>query len=182
MASNGHNLKIKKVLLTADQIQKRVGEIARQVNTDFTGQPLHVICVLENGFQFMTDLVRSLEMPVICQFVRATSRDKVEGGTSTLEIMFTPEIDVAGQNVLLVETLVQSGVTSEFLIRNLMTRGAKSVKLAVLVDKQAERRISLQPDYFGFLMDESFVVGYGLGHEQLGRNLPYIAAVDVENK
>jgi len=182
LTSNGNNLRIKKVLLSADQIQKRVAEIARQVNTDFAGQHLHVICVLENGFQFMTDLVRHLEMPVICQFVRASTRDKVEGGTATLEILFTPESDVAGKNVLLVETLVQSGVTSEFLIRNLMTRGAKSVKLAVLVDKQAERRISLQPDYFGFLMDESFVVGYGLGHDNLGRNLPYIAAVDMENK
>jgi hypoxanthine phosphoribosyltransferase len=76
---------------------------------------------------------------------------------------------------LLVEALVQSGITSEFLIRNLVGRGAAGVKLAVLLDKQSARRVSLQPDYFGFLMNESFVVGYGLGEPHLGRNLPYIA-------
>jgi hypoxanthine phosphoribosyltransferase len=70
---------------------------------------------------------------------------------------------------------VQSGITSEFLIRNLVGRGAASVKLAVLLDKQSARRVSLQPDYFGFLMNESFVVGYGLGERHFGRNLPYIA-------
>jgi hypoxanthine phosphoribosyltransferase len=83
---------------------------------------------------------------------------------------------VNGQDVLLVESLVQSGVTTEFLIRNLMARGARSVKLAVLLDKQAARRVSLQPDYFGFLISDNFVVGYGLGAPHIGRNLPYIAA------
>jgi len=82
---------------------------------------------------------------------------------------------VKGQHVLLVEALVQSGLTSEFLIRNLVGRGAASVKLAVLLDKQSARRVSLQPDYFGFLVNENFVVGYGLGERHLGRNLPYIA-------
>lgn len=81
-----------------------------------------------------------------------------------------------GQHVLLVEALVQSGVTTEFLMRNLAGRGAASVKLAALLDKQSARRVSLQPDYFGFLMTESFVIGYGLGAQLLGRNLPYIAA------
>jgi hypoxanthine phosphoribosyltransferase len=75
-----------------------------------------------------------------------------------------------------VEALIQSGVTSEFLLRNLVGRGASSVKLAVLLDKQAARRVSLQPDYFGFLLNDSFVVGYGLGDMHSGRNLPYIAA------
>jgi hypoxanthine phosphoribosyltransferase len=110
-------------------------------------------------------------MPVVCQFVKAEFKDT----TSATEIFFSPEVDVSGQHVLLVEALVQSGVTSEFLLRNLMGRGASSVKLAVLLDKQSARRVSLQPDYFGFLMNESFVVGYGLGQQHFGRNLPYIA-------
>jgi hypoxanthine phosphoribosyltransferase len=91
------------------------------------------------------------------------------------EIFFGPELDVRGQHVLLVEVLVQSGITSEFLMRNLAGRGAATVKLATLLDKQSGRRMSLQPDYFGFLINEDFVVGYGLGSPQLGRNLPYIA-------
>lgn len=131
-----------------------------------------MVGVMENGFIFMADLVRELDLNVVCQFVRAESK---ETNSTTTEIFFSPELDVKGQHVLLVEALVQSGLTTEFLIRNLVGRGAAGVKLAVLLDKQSARRVSLQPDYFGFLMNESFVVGYGLGHQHFGRNLPYIA-------
>lgn len=161
-----------RVLLSAEQIKKRVQEMASQISSDFRGKTTHVVGVMENGFMFMADLVRELDLKVVCQFVRAKFK---EANSSTTEIFFSPELDVKGQHVLLVEALVQSGVTSEFLIRNLVGRGATSVKLAVLLDKHSERRVSLQPDYFGFLMDESFVVGYGLGDRHFGRNLPYIA-------
>ena len=162
-----------RILLSAEQLRKRVQEMARQISADFQGKTLYVVCVLENGFVFMADLVRELEIPVVCQFVKPQFKDT---NPSTTEIFFSPEVDVKGQHVLLVETLVQSGITSEFLMRNLAGRGAASVKLAALLDKQSARRVPLQPDYFGFLMNESFVVGYGLGAPQLGRNLPYIAA------
>ncbi|HLY91733.1 MAG TPA: phosphoribosyltransferase family protein [Candidatus Angelobacter sp.] len=161
-----------RVLLTAEQIKKRVQEMARQISRDFQNKTIHVVGVMENGFVFMADLVRELSEPVVCQFVKAEFDDS---NPSTTQIFFSPEVDVKDQHVLLVETLVQSGVTSEFLMRNLVGRGAASVKLAVLLDKQSARRVSLQPDYFGFLMNESFVVGYGLGDRHLGRNLPYIA-------
>lgn len=161
-----------RVLLSAEQIKKRIQEMARQISSDFRGKTTHVVAVMENGFMFMADLVRELDLNVVCQFVKAEFKD---ANPSTTEIFFSPELDVKGQHVLLVEVLVQSGVTSEFLIRNLVGRGAASVKLAVLLDKQSARRVSLQPDYFGFLMNESFVVGYGLGDRHFGRNLPYIA-------
>jgi len=161
-----------RILVSAEQIRKRVQEMARQISRDFQGKTIHVVGVMENGFIFMADLVRDLETPVVCQFVKAEFND---ANPSTTEIFFSPEVDVQGQHVLLVEALVQSGVTSEFLMRNLVGRGAASVKLAVLLDKQSARRVSLQPDYFGFLMNENFVVGYGLGERHFGRNLPYIA-------
>jgi hypoxanthine phosphoribosyltransferase len=161
-----------RILLSAEQIKKRVQEMARQISNDFRGRTLYVVGVMENGFIFMADLVRELDLNVVCLFVRAESK---EANSTTTEIFFSPELDVQDQHVLLVEVLVQSGVTSEFLIRNLAGRGAASVKLAVLLDKQSARRVSLQPDYFGFLMNESFVVGYGLGDQHFGRNLPYIA-------
>ena len=132
-----------------------------------------MVAVMENGFIFMADLVRELDIPVVCQFVKGEFNDE---HPSTMEIFYSPEVEVAGKDVLLVEALIQSGVTSEFLLRNLAGRGASSVKLAVLLDKQAARRVSLQPDYFGFLLNDSFVVGYGLGDVHSGRNLPYIAA------
>jgi hypoxanthine phosphoribosyltransferase len=161
-----------RILLTAEQIKKRVQEMARQISRDFQNKTIHVVGVMENGFVFMADLVRELSEPVVCQFVKAEFDDS---NPSTTQIFFSPEVDVKDQHVLLVETLVQSGITSEFLMRNLIGRGAASVKLAVLLDKQSARRVSLQPDYFGFLMNENFVVGYGLGDRHLGRNLPYIA-------
>jgi len=161
-----------RVVLSADQIKKRVQEMARRIAGDYQGKTVYVVGMMENGFVFMADLVRELDLPVVCQFVKGEYKES----SASMEIFYSPEIDVQGQDVLLVETLIQSGVTSEFLMRNLMGRGARSVKLAVLLDKQTSRRVSLQPDYFGFLMNDSFVVGYGLGAPHLGRNLPYIAA------
>ncbi|HYL92925.1 MAG TPA: phosphoribosyltransferase family protein [Alphaproteobacteria bacterium] len=162
-----------RVLLSREQIRKRVQELARQVSADYSGKRLHVVGVMENGFIFMADLVRELEVPVVCLFVKPEQK---EPNSNTTEIFFSPELDVRGQHVLLVEALIQSGVTTEFLLRNLAGRGAASVKLAVLLDKQSARRVPLQPDYFGFLMNEDFVVGYGLGAPHVGRNLPFIAA------
>jgi len=162
-----------RILLQREQIRKRVEEMARQISADYRGKTLYVVCVLENGFIFMADLVRELGIPVVCQFIKAQFKDTHSPVT---EIFFSPEVDVKRQHVLLVEALVQSGITSEFLMRNLAGRGAASVKLAALLDKQSARRVSLQPDYFGFLMNQDFVVGYGLGAPELGRNLPYIAS------
>jgi hypoxanthine phosphoribosyltransferase len=165
-----------KMLLSKDQIQKRVKELGKQISDDYRGKTVCAICVLENAFMFMSDLIRELEVPVLCQFMKPEFTEKYQGSTATTEIFFTPELRVEGKDVLLVEGLVQSGVTTEFLLRNLQARGAASVKLAVFLDKQAERRISLQPDYFGFMVDESFLVGYGLGSPHLNRNLPYVMA------
>jgi hypoxanthine phosphoribosyltransferase len=94
-----------------------------------------------------------------------------------VEIFFSHEPDIRGQHILLVEGLVHSGVTSEFLMNDLRARGAASVKLVTLLDRQSARRVALQPDYFGFLVDEAFLIGYGLGAvEQTNRNIPYLAA------
>jgi len=115
---------------------------------------------------------------VICQFIKPQYRREQEntpGGF--LEIFFSHQPDIRNQHVLLIEGLVHSGVTSEFLMSDLRGRGAASVKLATLLDRQSARRVQLQPDYFGFLVDEAFLVGYGLGAPgQTHRNLPYLAA------
>src|SRR5438034_3785437 len=96
-----------------------------------------------------------------------------------MEILFRHELDIRGKDALLVEGLVHSGVTSEFLMNDLRARGAASVKLATLLDRQSARRVQLQPDYFGFLVDEAFLVGYGLGSpQQVNRNLSYLAATN----
>ena len=160
-----------RTLIPAEQIQKRVREMGRQISDDYRGQTIHVLAVLENAFVFTADLVRTLDVPLICQFVKPQYRPG-----EVLEIFFSHGPDISGQHVLLLEGLVHSGVTTDFLMSDLRSRGAASVKVATLLDRQVARRVQLQPDYFGFLVQEPFVVGYGLGSaQQTNRNLPYLA-------
>jgi len=168
-----------RTVIPAEQIQKRVREMGRQISDDYRGKAIHLLAMLENGFIFMADLARSLEGPVICQFIKPRYREEKGDGSAggVLEIFFSHESDIRGQHVLVVEGLVHSGITAEFLMSDLKSRGAASVKLATLLDRQSARRVQLQPDYFGFLVDEAFLVGYGLGSaEQTHRNLPYVGA------
>jgi hypoxanthine phosphoribosyltransferase len=164
-------------VISAEQIQKRVKELGRQISDDYKGHTIQMLAVLENAFMFQADLVRALDVPVVCQFIKPRYTRSQADGRDVMEIFFSHEPDIRGQHILLVEGLVHSGVTSEFLMADLRARGAASVKLVTLLDRQAARRVPLQPDYFGFLVDEIFLVGYGLGAvEQTNRNLPYLAA------
>lgn len=173
---NGPRVEPLRTVISTEQIQKRIKELGRQISDDYKGQTIQALAVLENSFMFMADLVRVLEVPVVCQFIKP----KYKHGNTTndvMEILFSHEPDIRGQHILLVEGLVHSGVTSEFLMSDLRSRGAASVKLVTLLDRQSARRVRLQPDYFGFLVDETFLVGYGLGAvEQTNRNLSYLAA------
>ena len=165
------------VLFEPEQIQQRVSELARLISGDYRGRTLYAVCVLEDGFMFMADLVRRLEVPVVCQFIKP-ERQQLRSGATT-EIFFSPEVQVEGGDVLLVQGMLETGITTDFLMRNLVGRGAASVKLASLLDRHTARRIQLQPEYFGFQVDERFVFGYGLGSPQLSRNLPYLAATSM---
>ncbi len=163
-------------VISADHIQKRIRELGRQISDDYRGETIIALGILENGFMFIADLVRVLEVPVVCTFIKPRYK-QTQGEGALLEIFFSHELEIAGKHVLLVEGLVHSGVTTEYLMSDLRSRGAASVKLATLLDRQAARRVPLQPDYFGFLVDDAFLCGYGLGSpEQTGRNLPYLAA------
>lgn len=165
-------------VITTEQVQKRVKELGRQISDDYQGQTVQMLAVLENAFMFLADLVRAVDVPVVCQFIKPKySRPQAGSPHDVMEIFFSHEPEIKGAHILLVEGLVHSGVTSEFLMNDLRSRGAASVKLVTLLDRQAARRVQLQPDYFGFLVDETFLVGYGLGAvEQTNRNLPYLAA------
>jgi hypoxanthine phosphoribosyltransferase len=163
-------------VITTEQIQKRVKELARQISDDYRGETIQMLAVLENAFMFLADLVRALEVPVVCQFIKPKYTRPQGAGNDVMEIFFSHEPDIKGQHILIVEGLVHSGVTSEFLMNDLKARGAASVKLVTLLDRQSARRVPLQPDYFGFLVDDAFLIGYGLGAvEQTNRNLPYLA-------
>jgi hypoxanthine phosphoribosyltransferase len=167
-----------RTVISTEQIQKRIREMARQISDDYQGKTVHALALLENGFMFMADLVRTLEVPVICQFIKPQYRREQEGKPEGFtEIFFSHDADIQGHHVLLVEGIIHSGVTTEFLMSDLRGRGAASVKVATLLDRQSARRVQLQPDYFGFLVDDAFLVGYGLGAPaQTHRNLPYVGS------
>jgi hypoxanthine phosphoribosyltransferase len=129
--TNGPRAQPLRQVIAAEQIQKRVKELARHISNDYRGQTIQALAVLENAFIFMADLVRALEVPVVCQFIKPKySKQHGSQSPEITEIFFSHEPDIRGQHILLVEGLVHSGVTSEFLMNDLRARGAASVKIA----------------------------------------------------
>ena len=164
-----------RVLYSDKQIRKRVLEMARQIDRDYRGKVLHAIGILEKCFVFMADLTRALKIPVVCHFVRAEIRERSEGSLAFREIKYTPEIDVRGKDVLLVDGILQSGVTLDHLVRSMLAQSPASVRTACLIEKTAERKVDVVTDYVGFKTPAKLVVGYGLGHEGQFHNLPHVA-------
>src|SRR3984893_6458289 len=136
--ANFMNLRVEPLrqVISTEQIQKRVKELGRQISDDYKGQTIQMLAVLENAFMFQADLVRALDVPVACQFIKPKYSQGGSVGHMT-EIFFSHEPDIRGQHILLVEGLVHSGVTSEFLMSDLRARGAASVKLVTLLDRQS---------------------------------------------
>jgi hypoxanthine phosphoribosyltransferase len=157
------------------QIQERVRELAKQINRDYKGKTLHVVGILEDCFIFMADLVRCLTIPVVCHFMKAEIRDTSDGATAWREIVYTPKVEAAGRDVLLVDGILQSGLTLDHLYRYVLAQNPSSVRTASLIEKSGERRVDVSTDYVAFKSKERFLVGYGLGYEEKYRNLPFVA-------
>jgi len=157
------------------QIQKRVGELARQIDRDYKGKTLHVVGILEDCFIFMADLVRRLTIPVVCHFLKGEIHDSSAGATAQREITYTPTVEAAGRDVLLVNGILQSGLTLDHLYGYVLGQNPSSVRTASLIEKSGERRVEVSTDYVGFKTREKFLVGYGLGYEKKYRNLPFVA-------
>ena len=166
-----------RVVFSEPQIRRRVREMAGQLNREFKGQTLHVVAVLENAFVFASDLIRQLKVPVYCSFVRADIRDISPGGIATREITYTPPVQAAGKNILLVEGILQSGMTMDHLYRYLLGQNPSSIRTVSLVEKTDERKVDVPTDYVGFKATGKFLVGYGLGYEGRYKNLPGIATL-----
>jgi len=160
------------------QIQKRVRELAKQIDRDYQGKSLHVVGILEECFVFMADLVRGLTIPVVCHFIKGEIRDTSAGPTEHREIMYAPKVDATGRDVLLVNGILQSGLTLEYLYNYILGQNSSSVRTASLIEKSGERKVAVSADYVGFQTREKFLVGYGLGYEKKYRNLPYVARLE----
>ena len=157
---------------SAARIAKRVEELGRQISRACGGKRLDVVIMLDRGFVFAADLIRHIDAPVVCHFVRAEVRDVEQGGHQRREVVFAGGPEVKDRDVLVVDAVLDSGVTQEFLLRRLGESQPRSLRLAVLLDKPEQRRVGLEPDYFGFrTASNGMWVGYGLAASNgIGRN------------
>jgi len=164
------------ILLSAEQIQKRVADMAQEIRRDFPGD-LHVIAVLKGAFIFLSDLVRHMPGHVSLDFIAVSSYAK--GTTSSGEVRMLKDLDTGldGRNVLIVEDIVDTGLTLMYLQEILRARGPKSLRTACLLSKPSRRQVDVKVEYIGFTIEDRFVVGYGLDYAEKYRNLPHIAVV-----
>ena len=158
------------VLITSEDIRQRVMELGRQISADYGDRPVVLVGVLKGSFMFMADLVRHITCPVRLEFIGTKS---YEGASSSGEVQLTKDLDkpVQGEDVLLVEDIVDTGLTLNYLQHMLAQRGPLSVRTVAFLDKPSRRRIEVQADYVGFVIEDRFVVGYGLDFDQKYRNL-----------
>ena len=164
-----------KVAFSHQRLAQRVGQMGRTISRDYAGRTLDVVVVLEDSFLFAADLVREISRPVVCHFVRAELRDVRMGGYFRREVFFSPPPALRGRHVLVVDALLNTGVTQDFLLKRLEESEPRSLRLAVLIDKREARKVNLQPEYTGFSAASNYWVGYGLsGRRGLYRNLPYV--------
>jgi len=165
------------VLLDADTIAARVRELGAQITRDYRDKSLIVVCVLKGSFVFAADLVRAIDLPIEVDFLGVRSYDDATVTSGVVQITSDLTRSVEGRDVLLVEDIVDTGLTLRFLLDNLHTRGPSSIKLAALLHKPSGTRVVVPIDYLGFTVPDVFVVGYGLDAAQRYRNLPYVGKI-----
>jgi hypoxanthine phosphoribosyltransferase len=163
---------------SAARIATRVAALGKEISRAHKGRRLDVVITLDRGFVFGADLIRRLDVPVVCHFVREDVRDVQQGGHSRREVFFGAAPALKGRDVLLVDAVIDSGVTQEFLLRRLGESQPRSLRLAVLLYKDSLRRVDLEPDYFGFrTASNKMWIGYGLAADNgMGPNLPVLSS------
>lgn len=168
------------VLYPQEAVQARVREIAAQINRDFAGQELLVVGILKGAFIFMADLVRCLEIPVKIDFMDVSSYGLSTESSGEVRIMKDLEEPIEGRNVLVVEDIIDTGLTLKYIIEILQKRRPKSLKICAFLDKPARRKADVIPDYCGFAIPDHFIVGYGLDYADKYRQLPDICILKPE--
>lgn len=172
-----------RVAFSRQRLETRVAQLGRTISRDYAGRTLDVVVILENAFLFGADLVRRISNPVVCHFVRSEMRDVRMGGYDRREIFFSSPPRLAGRDVLLVDAVLHTGVTQDFLIKRLEESRPRSLRLAVLFDKPQERKVNLKAEYTGFAAASKYWVGYGLpGRKGLYRNLPYVGMASPDSR
>jgi hypoxanthine phosphoribosyltransferase len=165
------------VLLSAEQIQQRIKELGAAIAGDYVGRKPELICVLKGALVFMSDLIRAIDLDLSIDFIAVSSYGK--GTRTTGEVRIIKDLDepLAGRDIILVEDILDTGLTLSYLVNSFRARGATSVKIVTLLNKPERRKAQVEADYIGFTIPDKFVVGYGLDFAERYRNLPYIGVV-----
>ena len=169
------------MLISAERIQERVGELGRQIGADYAGKSITIVGVLTGCLMFLADLVRHLDLPVRIRLLQASSYRGACTKPGELQVESDLALDVQGRHVLLLDDILDTGQTLDYLARHLRQLGAASLSTAVLLRKHGRQRFPLVPDYCGFEIRDAFVVGYGLDYNDEYRNLPYVGVMPGEN-
>ncbi|HHV50537.1 MAG TPA: hypoxanthine phosphoribosyltransferase [Clostridiales bacterium] len=168
------------ILFTAEQIQEIVQRIGKKISEDYADKDLIMISVLKGSLMFMADLMRAVTIPCSIDFLSVSSYGA--GTTTTGEVKILKDLDISleGKDVLVVEDILDSGMTLSFLLKSLKARNPRSIRLCTLLDKPERRRVNIQADYVGVQVPDKFIVGYGLDYAEKYRNLPYIGVLKPE--
>lgn len=169
-----------RVLLTEEEVDRRIAEIAEKINQDYAGEQIHLICVLRGGVFFTCELSKRLNIPVSMDFMSVSSYGASTKSSGVVRIVKDLDEEIEGKNVLVVEDIIDSGRTLSYLLEYLKNRNPKSLKLCTLLDKPERRVVEVHVDYTCFHIPDEFVVGYGLDYAQRYRNLPYIGVVELD--
>ena len=171
---------IEKVLLTEEDIQKKVKEIGEKITHDYEAKNLMLVSVLKGSVAFMADLMRAIDLPLKIDFMSVSSYGSGTSSSGVVKINKDLDIDLHGVDLLIVEDILDSGKTLHYITKMLSDRGTASIRIACLLDKPERRVVPLSADYTCFDIPDKFVVGYGLDYDQKYRNLPYIGVLKPE--
>ena len=174
--------KKRNILLSKETIDSRIQELGKEITKDYEGKSIYVLSLLRGSFIFTADLVRALDTKVKVGFMTTSSYGHSENSSGEVKIVSDIPDNIEGYDVLIVDDIVDTGYTMEFIIEHVKKLGAASVKSCVLLDKPSRRKVDLKPDYSCFEIDDVFVVGFGLDYESYYRNVPYIFNVTDEDR
>jgi hypoxanthine phosphoribosyltransferase len=172
---------IGETLVFADDLQARVRDLAAAVSRDYAERRLLLVCVLKGAVLFLSDLMRHIDIPVEVDFMAVASYGSATDSSGVVRILKDLDMPLAGRHVLIVEDIVDSGLTLQYLLRNLGSRDPASLEVCALLTKPSRRKVDLPVRYVGFEIPDQFVVGYGLDYDERYRNLPYVAALARPN-
>lgn len=170
------------VHLTEEQVETRIRELAAQIDEDYAGERICIICILKGASFFACELAKRITLPVEMEFMSVSSYGASTDSSGVVRIVHDLADGIDGKNVIVVEDIIDTGRTLAYLLENLRLRNPKSLRLCTLLDKPERRVADVKVDYVGFAIPDEFVVGYGLDYAQQYRNLPYIGFVELEDE